>query len=683
MSRDLDTLDIRYLKGVGERRAALFAKLGADTVGALLRIYPRGYLDLRSPAEVMDAPLQESCAIRVRVEGKAGPTRISGGRTMSRVFASDGSGEVTLTYFNNQYLPSSLKIGEEYLFYGRMQGSLLQREMINPALIRQEEQGGLYPRYPATEGLSSRAVASAVRSALSAYREDIEETLPQEYLESFRLMGRREALEAIHFPRDYKQAESAKRRLIFEELLVLQLGMYSRRSALRREGAPKLSPVDPKRFSSTLPFRLTGAQRRCIEEIFSDMQRPTPMARLVLGDVGSGKTVCAAAAVWLTAVNGMQSAVTAPTEILAAQHAATFEKLLSPFGITVGLLTSSVKGKARSTLLQKLQSGELQLLVGTHALISRDVEFKNLALVVADEQHRFGVRQRAALSGKGTLPHTLVMSATPIPRTMALMIYGDLDLSLIDEMPAGRLPVKTYLVSSELRERYLSFIRKAALAGRQAYIVCPLVEDPDGQSDLLAATDYFEDLREHQLRGISMGLIHGRIKPRDKAKIMQEFSSGRISVLVSTTVVEVGVDNPNAVIMLVENAERFGLSQLHQLRGRVGRGKEQSCCILVSDAKGDATRQRLEMMRRTNSGFELAQADLEMRGPGDFFGSRQHGLPELRAADLASDQRVLYFAGESAKQILEQDPDLKDPRHLMLRRQVEMMFKDSGGAPLN
>ena len=683
MISDFENLDVRFLKGVGERRAELFVKLGVKTVGALLRFYPRKYLDLTKCYTVAEAPVGELCAVRATVERKRTPIRISGGRTMVKIEAADETGSLILTYFNNKFTPQNIHESQSYVFFGKISGNFLIKEMTNPILIRQEEQNGLLPQYKTTEGLSNRAIQTAVKSAFEKFGEQIGETIPEDLLYRYHLQHRIDAIRGIHFPASWEEAEQAKKRLIFEELLVLQLGMSMRKTALKRTGAPKMKPVDSRKFSRELPFTLTGAQQRTINEIFSDMAGEVPMARLVLGDVGSGKTVCAAAACWLSAVNGMQSALMAPTELLASQHAATLEKMLSVFGISVALLTSSVKGKQRKLLLEKVRSGEVNLLVGTHSLIADDVEFRNLGLVIADEQHRFGVEQRSALSGKGKCPHMLVMSATPIPRTMALMIYGDLDLSLIDEMPAGRMPVNTYVVGSSLRERYLNFIIKAVNSGKQAYIVCPLVEDEDGTSDLLSAKEYYEDLREHHLQGIPMGLVHGKMTAKDKAAAMADFMSGRTSVLVSTTVIEVGMDNPNAVIMLIENAERFGLSELHQLRGRVGRGKDESYCILVSDAEGELSKKRLSTLKSTNNGFEIAKADLEIRGPGDFFGSRQHGLPEMEIADLATDQQTMYSAQEAAAEIIASDPSLTLREHAGIHDEVRRMFGQMGSAPLN
>ena len=668
--------DIRYLKGVGERRAELFSKLGVTTVGALLRYYPRGYIDMRAAFSVAGAPVGERAAVRATVIKKSLPVRISGGRTMFRVLASDGDADLMLVWFNNKFAPAALKEGEEHVFFGRIAGTLVSKEIVNPLVVKEEEGEALTPQYPLTAGLSSRYIASTVRAAL-ALGDELPETLPGELREKYNLIEINTATRDIHFPDTLEDAARAKQRLIFEELLTLSLGLSLIRAREKRRTAAKLKDDGLEAFIDGLPFELTSAQARSIAEIAADIKRDIPMNRLLQGDVGSGKTVCAAAAILCAAKSGWQSAVMAPTEILANQHAITFEKLLAPYGLTVGLLTSAVKGKARATLLEQIALGGVDLVIGTHAVIGEGVEFARLGLVVADEQHRFGVNQRGALAKKGERPHLLVMSATPIPRTLALIIYGDLDLSIIDELPPGRKPVKTRLVSGELRARYLNFVRETVKKGNQAYIVCPLVEDGEEPSDMLSATAYHEELCKNYLAGLTVGLLHGRMKPKDKEEVMRKFARGETQVLVATTVIEVGVDVPNATLMIIENAERFGLAALHQLRGRVGRGAHESWCILVSNTKSETARARLEIMTRTNDGFEIAREDLKTRGPGDFFGSRQHGLPELSVADLASDENVLHSALAAANGLLAKDPKLTHPEHVALRGEVARMFAKS------
>ena len=674
--------DIRYIKGVGEKRAALYARLGIATVGQLLRHYPRGYLDFSRCADLAKLPTGSMAAVRAVVDKKAAAARIRGGRSLARVFASTELGQVLeLVYFNNAYAPQKLTEGEEYVFYGKLQGDLLRRQMVNPITVTAEEQQGLTPQYPLTEGLSSRNVAANVRSVLQDEACVIEETLPQSLLSRYSLMQRDAAIRAIHFPESLQQAAEAKRRLVFEELLQLSLGIKLRRQGKRQTGGNAFADTDFSAFVKALPFAPTGAQLRCMQQIAADLAKTEPMNRLLQGDVGSGKTAVAAAAVYLAAANGMQSAVMAPTEVLAEQHAETFRRFLEPFGVRVALLTGSVKGKARTELLRHIAAGDADLIVGTHALISGDVVYKKLGLVVADEQHRFGVAQRAALSQKGALPHTLVMSATPIPRTLALIIYGDLDISVLDEMPKGRRPVKTLLVDESYRNRYLSFVRKTVEEGHQVYIVCPLVEDSEALGDdTMSASEYYRQLQENWLPDISTALLHGRMSNAEKATVMQGFREGSIKVLVSTTVIEVGVDCPNATLMIIENAERFGLSTLHQLRGRVGRGGEQSWCVLVSSKEGGTAQNRLQLLTQTDDGFAIAREDLRMRGPGDFLGRRQHGLPNLALADLADDEKTLYAAADAAEELLREDASLAS--WPALQSAVAQMFADAA-ATLN
>ena len=676
--KDIEKQDIRYLKGVGEKRGKLFNRLGIFSVGDLLRYYPRNYLDLGDCVPVSGAPLETPVLLRLSIIKKSVPVRLPGNRTMSRIEAEDESSGAGLIYFNNRFTPQSLKEGGSYLFYGKLKGSLLNPEMVNPQLIKERETEGLIPQYPATEGLPSRVIAGVIREALPQYSDSIEDTLPAGIKDRFGLISLYEALCIIHNPKDHSEAEQARRRLIFEELFTLQLGMMLfRERAKRTTGAVILNP-DPERFISSLPFTLTDAQVTCIDEIIDDLKRDVPMSRLLQGDVGSGKTVVAAAAVYAAAVSGFQSAVMAPTEILAKQHANTFSALFEGFGIKTGLLTGSVKGKQRQLLLDKIKTGEVEVIIGTHALISEDVGYKKLGLVVADEQHRFGVEQRMRLSQKGDSPHLLVMSATPIPRTLALIIYGDLDISVIDRLPPGRKPVRTYLVDDSYRERYLNFIKKNADEGRQAYIVCPLIEESEIYGDHQAAVQYKQQLENGPLKGYTIEFIHGKMKSTQKQKIMDSFKNGELSVLVSTTVIEVGVDVPNANIMVVENAEFFGLSALHQLRGRIGRGTDEGYCVLVSGSENEITRRRLKIMTRTTDGFAVAKLDLSLRGPGNLFGKRQHGLPELKIADLVSDERILYETREAAETLAGDDRLLSGfPK---LKAQIERLFEQGEGA---
>ncbi|MFV0413173.1 MAG: ATP-dependent DNA helicase RecG [Oscillospiraceae bacterium] len=665
---------VQYVKGVGPGRAAKLEKLDVFTAGQLLSLYPRGYIDYSNPSPVASAPYDLPCAVRAEVLSKAPPVRISGGRSMFKVICANDTATLSLVFFNNPYGVKKLEIGKEYLFYGKVGGGFAGREMIAPTFIAAGGTAPLTPVYPLTEGLSNYAVASGVQNALQAV-ENVPEPLPEFLLQKYRMPLKRQALRQIHTPASMAEAEDARRRFIFEELFVLQLGMLLLRG---REVAETGAPMQPKSlapFAGSLPFTLTGAQQRAIAEITGDMAGKSPMNRLLQGDVGSGKTLVAAAAIYLAAQNGYQSVLMAPTEILARQHADTLEKTLAPLGLTVALLTGGVKGKARTALLGAIAKGQVNLVVGTHAVLGEPVEYQRLGLAVTDEQHRFGVRQRGLLAAKARRPHLLVMSATPIPRTLALMLFGDLDVSVLDELPPGRQPVKTHAITGKKRADMFGFLQKQIEAGRQAYIVCPLIEE--GESDLQAASAYAEEVARPLLPGARIGLMHGRLKAAEKAEVMRQFKQHELDVLVSTTVIEVGVDVPNATVMVIEDAERYGLSALHQLRGRVGRGAAESYCILVSDHAGQAARERLKFLCQTADGFEVARYDLEHRGPGDFFGSRQHGLPTLRIADLAADTQVLKAAQEEALALLKQDAKLALPEHAALAGAVEQMFSRS------
>jgi len=547
--------------------------------------------------------------------------------------------------------------------------------MVNPVMLTVESAAAspLVPVYPQTEGVSSAYLAKCVRAAFAS-APDIEEPLPAALIEKYRLCGKAEALQKIHFPQSRQDVQAARRRLIFEELLALQLGLLLLRGREAAHTGAPMRPADLSPFWNALPFAPTGAQRRAAQEILADLGKKTPMNRLLQGDVGSGKTLVAAAGVYAAAQSGYQSVLMAPTEILAAQHADTLDRLLAPLGIRVALLTGSVKGAAKKAALRAIAAGEVELVVGTHAVLSAGVEFARLGFAVTDEQHRFGVRQRSLLAAKADHPHLLVMSATPIPRTLGLLMFGDLDISVLDELPPGRTPVKTYAITGKKRADMYGFVRRQLAAGRQAYIVCPVIDE--GENDMQAVTTYYTDVAQPLLEHYRVGLMHGRLKAAEKAAVMDAFKAGALDVLVSTTVIEVGVDVPNANIIVIENAERYGLSALHQLRGRVGRGKGEAYCVLISDHATDAVKKRLSFLCHTNDGFEIAKFDLETRGPGDFFGSRQHGLPTLRIADLMADSRALYAAQKEALALVGADPALRSPGNAGLRRLAEELFSD-------
>ncbi|QKN24569.1 ATP-dependent DNA helicase RecG [Caproicibacterium lactatifermentans] len=661
------------LKGVGSKRAELFQKLGVPTVGALLRLYPRTYEDWSQPYTIADAPLDVSCAVRATAESVGAPVFSRSGLMLIHVCAFDEDGStLDIVFFNNSYIQSLIHTGKIYLFYGKVTMSRGRRQMAAPNFAEDGTCPGMRPIYPQTKGLSTRVVESAVREALRLLPETLRDPIPPQIRNEHSLCKLGFALENIHQPKDREGMEVARRRLAFEELLVLQLGLLSMKGRSRKKSSFRIEDNCLSSFWKLLPFSPTGAQKRAAEEAVRDMQSGLPMNRLIQGDVGSGKTAVAAACCFVVIQNGMQAVLMAPTDILAHQHFASLSSLLEPAGIHVGLLTGSLKAKEKGQVKAAAADGSLQLLVGTHALLTKDVQFRKLALVITDEQHRFGVGQREALAEKSQNPHVLVMSATPIPRTLALMIYGDLDISIIDELPPGRQTIQTYCIDSGKRIRALHFLQKHVHRGRQAYIICPAI---DSDSDKASVETYTCRLRQ-VLPDCRIGSLHGRMKSSEKEKIMQDFSDGCIDILVSTTVVEVGVDVPNAVDMLIENAEQYGLSQLHQLRGRVGRGSYESYCILITDAQNEEARARMRVMCETSNGFVIAEQDLKLRGPGDFFGQRQHGLPQLQIADLNNDLDVLKDAQQTARSLLEEDPALEAPAHRGLRAEVRQLFRN-------
>lgn len=685
-STDIFNLSIRQLKGVGDKRAQLFAKLHITTLGDLLRHYPRHYEDWSSVTPIYAAPEGQPCCVRAVAITSPAEHRIRKGMTLYRFQVSDGVTQMQITLFNNRYAADKVRRGEEYLFYGVVTHAFRKYEMTSP-LIEQAQTGErIRPIYRQTEGLTSRVIESTVASALSVAGDALKaDFLSPAIRERYALCDRFFALKNIHFPSDQASLSASRRRLIFEELFVLQMGMLQMKGRTRAKTGARMQADYTGAYYGLLPFSPTNAQRRAIADCVRDMAQNHPMSRLVQGDVGSGKTAVAAGAVFQTVKNGWQAAMMAPTEILAEQHVRSLSSMLAPGGIRVGLLTGSMPAAEKRETLAALAAGEIHLLVGTHALLSEGVVFKNLGLVITDEQHRFGVEQRAQLAAKGANPHLLVMSATPIPRTLALIIYGDLDVSVLDELPPGRQPIATFAVGSDKRERAYGYVKKHVAEGRQAYIVCPLVEDgePGSETDLASATAYAQQLQQGAFRGYRLGLLHGRMRGAEKEAVMSAFAKNDISILVSTTVIEVGVDVPNAVLMVIENAERFGLAQLHQLRGRVGRGQYASTCILISDAQNEEAVRRLKVMCATNDGFRIADEDLKLRGPGDFFGNRQHGLPELKIADLLSDGSLLQDAQDAAQLVTDSDPHLQKVENGPLAAEVERLFIRIGPHGMN
>ena len=676
-----DRLDT--LPGIGPARARGLEKLGLVTVEDLLRCYPRSYEDRRKFSTVAAAPVDIPVCLELLVAEPPRLSRIRKGLELVKARLVDDTGSLTATFFNQTYMKDALRPGETYIVYGKVEGPPGRRQMTNPVCERSDRvrfTGCILPVYALTHGISNNLLAGLARRCVDECAGQMEEVLPGPLRREHALAAAEFACRNIHFPRDEEALELARRRLIFEELFYLTCGMALLRTR-RDEAAGVPFAIPPvEEFLALLPFPLTGAQRRVMDEIAADVSAGPPMNRLVQGDVGSGKTMVAAYGAWLAAKNGRQCALMAPTELLAEQHFRSLAPLLEQASLRVGLLTGAVKGRARKELLAALAAGELDLLIGTHALLSEGVDYADLGLVITDEQHRFGVAQRAALSAKARRPpHVLVLSATPIPRTLSLVIYGDLDVSVIDELPPGRTPVQTFVVGEDKRQRMYGFVRKLVGEGRQAYIVCPAVEEGEDEgAGLKAAASYARSLQTEVFPDLRVGLVHGKMKPREKDAVMTAFAGGELDVLVSTTVIEVGVDVPNAALMVVENADRFGLSQLHQLRGRVGRGKHQSYCVLVTSTRNPDSRARLKVLTRTTDGCQIAEEDLKLRGPGDFFGQRQHGLPQLRIADLAGDMRVLKEAQLAAQELLERDPGLKRPEHAPLLKQVHRLFEQHG-----
>ena len=672
--------DVRYIKGIGEQRAAALAKLGIRTLWDLLNYFPRAYDDRRTFRRIRDLVPGETACVEAMVAAEPTLSRIRRGLELVKLRAVDDSGVLDITFFNQAYMKNSLHPGETYTFFGKAEGDLLRRSMNNPVVEREGSRtvtGRIMPIYPLTAGVSQNLLVKAVEQGLTACRELLEDPLPEEVRRAYDLCAVGYAYEQIHLPTCDEELAIARRRLVFEELFMLAIGLKKLRRRRDVLTCPPFTHMDLSDFYGSLRFTLTGAQQRAIADILRDLRSGRPMNRLVQGDVGSGKTMVAAAALVCAAKNGRQSALMAPTELLAEQHYRGLAPMLEKLGITCALLTGGITAKGRRAVLAGLESGEIQVVIGTHALISGDVQYADLGLVVTDEQHRFGVAQRSALSAKGRDPHLLVMSATPIPRTLALIIYGDLDVSVIDQLPPGRQKIDTFAVPGSYHQRIYNFLRKEIAAGRQAYVICSMVEENDAiPDDRKAATEYAKMLQTQVFPDLRVACVHGRMKPREKDAVMGAFAAGEADILVSTTVVEVGVDVPNATVMVVEDADRFGLSQLHQLRGRVGRGQYKSYCILVSDSRNEDTRARLKVMTKTGDGFVIAEEDLRLRGPGDFFGDRQHGLPALKVADLSCDMTLLKEAQEAAENLLAVDPELK--AHPNTARRIQRLFQQRG-----
>ncbi len=644
--------DIRYLKGVGEKRAELFAKKGINTVEDLLYFFPRTYEDRSKTKYIADCENGETVCVSITVYSPVREHRIRRNMTVYSMIASDESGVMNVVWYNNRFVKDAFKTGEKYILYGKIAFNRNKIEMVNPMFEKGEGgkfTGKIVPIYPLTENLKQKTVQSVMETAIKEAGR-LDEYIPDEVREKYKIAEINYAMRNIHFPDDFESYNTARRRFVFEELIMLQLALFSIKGNTEKKKGIVFEDTCIDEFLSSLPFPLTGAQKRTLDEILADCSGGGVLNRLVQGDVGSGKTAVAAGAIFAAVKNGAQAAMMAPTEILANQHKETLEAFFKDFDIKVVMLTGSMKAAEKRAAYEMLASGEADVAVGTHAIIQDKAEFKNLGLVIADEQHRFGVEQRAKLSEKGKNPHMLIMSATPIPRTLALILYGDLDISVIDELPPGRKTVKTYAVGENMRARITAFIEKNVKNGTQVYVVCPLVEETE-KSDLENAENLSKKLQQ-TFPGFRVGLVYGKMKNNLKDEVMNDFADGKIDILVSTTVIEVGVNVPNANLMIVENAERFGLSQLHQLRGRVGRGAEQAYCVLISHGNSKIIKKRMETMCISNDGFYISEQDLKLRGPGDFFGTRQHGLPEMKIANLFEDGDILRDAQQAAKDII-------------------------------
>ena len=672
---------VKTLKGVGHAKEKQMETLNIFTLGDLICHFPRGYEDRTKMKCVAELNVDEPACFQAVVMSQPRTAHIRKGMDLTRVQVADHSGRLTLTFFNSRFAAENLQYGREYIFYGTLTGDFTGYGMTNPLFESPESAPvatrRIMPIYPLTAGLTNAAMAKLVAQTL-AICDPPKEILPPEIREKYHILPADTAYRAIHTPKDVQEAEQAKRRLVFEEFFVFSAGLSLMRAARELKKTPAYEHTDMEPFYEALPFALTGAQKRSIEQIVEDFRKGTPMNRLVQGDVGSGKTMVAAGAVYCAAKNGVQSALMAPTEILAEQHYTSLSKLFASMGIRVVLLTGSMTAKEKREAREAIASGEADLAVGTHALISDSTEFHNLGLVITDEQHRFGVGQRSKLSAKGEAPHLLVMSATPIPRTLALLMYGDLEVSVLDELPPGRQAVETFLVGESYRARINAFIRKQVAEGHQCFVVCPAVEE-NQELGVKAASAWADTLQRTVFLDLRIALLHGQMKGAEKEETMACFAQGQADVLVATTVIEVGVDVPNATLMVIEDADRFGLSQLHQLRGRVGRGSAKSYCILTSHNHNPETLQRLKALCKTNDGFQIAEEDLKLRGPGDFFGSRQSGLPAFRVADLSMDMTVLTDAQQASKDWIEEYGQSDTPEAQALRERVKVLFDRAEG----
>ena len=667
--------DVKYIKGVGPNRVKLLNKLKIYTLKDLITYYPRTYEDRSKPKKICECIDGEEAVIEAIACGNLVETRLPR-KTMQKLLVRDETGSLLITWFNHTYLKGKFKVGQKYRFYGKFSYKYGKPELNSPVFDEIENKnntGRIIPIYPLTYQLSQNTLRRIMENAINEVRGNLEENLPEEILKQYNLQGINEATEKIHFPKELKEFKIARERLVFEELFVTQLALLALKNSYRNEekGIAFSKDVHISDVIKEFPFNLTGAQRRVLEEIEGDMEQEKSMNRLLQGDVGSGKTAIAMCAAYKAVKTGYQVAIMAPTAILATQHLESFKKILDKLGIKSELLISGITKKNKENILERLKNGEIDILIGTHALIEENVQFKKLGLVVTDEQHRFGVKQRTRIAEKGNNPDVLVMSATPIPRTLALILYGDLDISIIDELPPNRKKIETFAVSKKLEQRIDAFIKKQIDEGRQGYIVCPLVEENE-EMDLKSVIELYEKYQKEIFPQYRVAYLHGKMRPKEKDQIMLDFKDHKIDLLISTTVIEVGVDVPNANIMVIEDAQRFGLAALHQLRGRVGRGEYQSYCILKYEGQSENVRKRMKVMCDTNDGFIISEKDLELRGSGDFFGTMQHGIPEFKIANLFEDVDILKKAQRAAQNIIIEDPNLEN--HKKLAKLVDEKF---------
>lgn len=672
--------DAKYIKGVGPNRVKQLNKLGIYNLEDVITYYPRGYEDRGKAKLIAELVDGEEALIEVTCVSKMSEIRIRKNMAIYKLIVRDDSASCTLTWFNSFYLKDKFKVGENYKFFGKVKRRINQIEMMSPVYDDEstsKNTGKIIPIYPSTYELSQNVLRGIIENGLKEVGNDLKETLPEYLQKEYGVMDLNNAIHQIHFPNDFKEYERARKRLVFEELLIMQLALLNLKDKYTKavDGIEFSKDVKMSVIIDALPFKLTNAQKRVLEEIELDMENKKMMNRLLQGDVGSGKTAVSMCAAYKAVKSGYQVAVMVPTAILAKQHYENFKKLLSNFDITCELLVSGITKKQKESILERLKNGEINIIIGTHALIEENVEFQKLGLVVTDEQHRFGVRQRGALNSKGENPDVLVMSATPIPRTLALILYGDLDISIIDELPPNRQKIETCAVTPSKEDRVNNFLKEQIKEGRQVYVVCPLVEESE-EINAKSVLEIFERYKNDTFKEFNVEYLHGKMKPKEKEQIMQDFKDKKIDILISTTVIEVGVDVPNASVMVIENAERFGLATLHQLRGRVGRGQYKSYCILKYKGNGEQTRERMKIMVETNDGFKVSEKDLEMRGSGEFFGTKQHGLPEFKIANLFEDMQILKAVQSLAIKILQEDENLSLEKNKILRNTINKKFQN-------